>query len=70
MATRAPKPALPSMARYLPPQPTFIASCWRCRALLMREKGQIVSGCLGLPHVCATNEGEAFSVVAGEGVLP
>lgn len=59
MPSRTPKPALPPMDTYIPPQPAFVASCWRCRALLMREKDALVSGCLGLPHACitTTNEG-------------
>lgn len=52
MATRTPKAPLPPMSAYIGPQPTFIASCWRCRAALMRVKGALVSGCLGVPHVC------------------
>jgi len=46
-------------AVYAPPQPTFIAACWRCRALLMRGKGgTLVSACLGVEHHCATKEAD------------
>jgi len=42
-------------AVYVPPVPMF-APCPTCGVLCLREKGQLVSACLALPHVCTTRK--------------
>lgn len=50
----APKPALPPLSAYVPPQPSFSA-CPTCGMLCLRgEHGVFLTAALGLPHVCST----------------
>lgn len=52
---------------YLPPQPAF-RRC-RCGALVLREHGQVVSPCLGLPHHCPRKAGKMSDAALDTSVL-